>query len=114
VLLVFAAEPLILLLAWVKESYLEFLPAAAVFKPLFLAGLVSVATIPIQTALYAARLPHVETYVELGTVVILIGGSLLLIPRYGSVGAAMAVLAQRTTAGVILVVWGLVKLRRMP
>ena len=114
VLLVFAAEPLILLLAWVKESYLEFLPAAAAFKPLFLAGLVSVATIPIQTALYAARLPHMETYVELGTVVILIGGSLWLIPLYGSVGAALAVLAQRTTAGVILVVWGIARLRRMP
>ncbi len=114
VLLIFAAEPLILLLAWVKESYLAYLPSVATFKLLFLSGLISVATIPIQTALYAAKLPHLETYVELATVVILIGGSLLLIPRYGSVGAALAVLAQRTTASVILVVWGIVSLHRMP
>ncbi len=114
VLLIFAAEPLILLLAWVKESYLAYLPSVPTFKLLFLSGLISVATIPIQTALYAAKLPHLETYVELATVVILIGGSLLLIPRYGSVGAAMAVLAQRTTASVILVSWGIVRLHRIP
>jgi O-antigen/teichoic acid export membrane protein len=111
--LVFAAEPFILILGWIRESYLEYLPSAAAFKLLYISGLVSVATIPIQTALYAAKLPQMETYVELSTVVILIGGSLVLIPRYGPIGAAAALLVQRSVASLVLVVWGVARLKRL-
>jgi len=113
VLLVFAAEPFILLLAWIKESYIAYLPSVGTFKVLYISGLISVATIPIQTALYAAKLPQLETTVELATVAILIGGSVILIPRYGMIGAAFALLAQRSVASVLLLVWGLARLRRL-
>lgn len=112
-LLLFTAEPFILFLAWIKPSYIEYLPSVNTFKVLYVSGLVSIATLPIQIALYAAKLPQMETYVELATVPILIVGSLVLIPRHGTIGAALALLAQRTAASFVLLVWGFVRLKRL-
>ena len=57
-LLVFAARPLLLLLGQLRGSFLDYLPSVEVFAILYLGNLLSVASVPMQTALYAMRLPH--------------------------------------------------------
>ena len=73
----------------------------------------SIATIPIQTALYSMNLPRMEAYTEIFMVVLMVGGGIVLIPRYGCEGAAMTVSAQRALRFVFLLTYGLVKLNRM-
>jgi len=111
-LLIAVAEPLLRLLGQVRPGYLDYLPALDVFAVLYVGTLFSVAAIPIQTALYALRMPQVETRIEVGTAVVLVVGSVALIPGYGVMGAAWAVLAQRVLSFVLLIAYGRARLNR--
>jgi O-antigen/teichoic acid export membrane protein len=112
-LLALAARPFLLGLAYFKASYLEYLPSLNVFTVLYAAALFSVAVIPMQAALYAMRLPQVETYIEFATIFFLIAGSVLIIPRFGADGAALLILIQRMITFVALMLFGFRRLRRL-
>jgi O-antigen/teichoic acid export membrane protein len=110
-LLMFLAKPFLLLLGHFKPSYLDYLGSLEIFMILYAGSLFSVALIPINTALYAMRLPQVETYVGLFTLVILVAGGIVLIPVYGAKGAAIMLFIQRMITFLVLLPYGLVKLR---
>jgi len=111
-LLVFAAKPLLLLLGYFKASYLEYLPSLRIFAILYVGTLFSVAAVPMKTALYSMRKPHVETWIEMASLPLLVVGSILAIPRFGGEGAAIVVLVQRLLTSVALVFCGFIALRR--
>ena len=93
------------------SSYLEYLPSIPVFMILYSGALFSVASIPIRTVLYALEIPQVESYIEIGMVFLLIVGGIILIPRYGCIGAAITVFVQRLLSFVIIISYGLAKLK---
>jgi O-antigen/teichoic acid export membrane protein len=111
-LLMLVTRPALLLLGRFEPRYLEFLPSLGVFYVLYSGALLSLAAIPIQTALYALRRPQIETYIELALAPVLIGGSILLIPRYGALGVATMVLVQRTIAFAVLIGYGWIRISR--
>jgi len=111
-LLVFAARPFLEFLGRINASYLAYLPSLPIFTILYLGALFSVASVPIQTALYAMNLPQVETYVETATIFLLIAGSVILIPMYGGKGAAIVVFAQPAITFSSLFTYGLYRLNR--
>jgi O-antigen/teichoic acid export membrane protein len=110
-LLLFAARPFLLGLGRLDAAYLAYLPSLKIFAILYGGALFTVAAIPMRTALYSMNLPAVETTLDLVTVPLMVGAAVLLIPRYGGVGAALAVLAQRAVSCVALSAIGLAKLR---
>lgn len=110
VLPAFLFKPFLLLLSRVKPTYLAYLPSFDVFVLLYLAGLVSLAIIPIRSALYAMELPRVDSLLEAIGVVLLVSGGLVLIPRYGYVGAAAMALAVRAFVLSGILAYGLTKL----
>jgi O-antigen/teichoic acid export membrane protein len=110
--LVFLAEPFLRLLGMIKESYLDYLPCLPIFTVLYLGNLLAVASIPMQTALYSMRVPHVETWIEVAGLVLLVVGGIMLIPAHGAIGAAYVILGQRLLAFTALVWIGTAHLRR--
>ena len=113
VLLMFLARPFLEVLAYFKSSYREYFDSLGIFMILYVGGLFSVASIPINTALYAMRLPQIQTYVGLFTLVILVAGGIVLIPVYGAKGAAIMLAAQRMITFFVLLPYGLLKLRSL-
>jgi len=111
-LLPLAAKPMLLMLGSFKASYLEYLPSLPIFAILYFGALFTIASIPFQTALYAMKLPQVESYLGVAMLGVAVGGGLLLIPRYGGVGAAVVVLIQRVISFVVLAGYGWWQLRR--
>jgi len=111
-LLGFAAKPFILMLGTIKTSYLEYLPSLGVFAVLYAGALFSVASVPIRTVLYSLERPQVIVRIELITMVILVLGCVIIIPVYGSIGAAVMVFIQRVLGFLMLISWGGVILRR--
>lgn len=112
--LMFLAKPfLIYFLAYFKESYLEYVPALPIFYILYSGALFSIASLPMRTALYAMRLPQIETVMELIMLVILVAGGILLIPIYGSIGAAAVVFIQRFLSFITITIYGIKKLNSM-
>ncbi len=112
-LLMFLAKPMIHLLAYFKNSYLEYLPSLQVFVILYAGSLFSVAAIPMKVFLYALKRPQVETYVETVVSFVMVGGSILLIPRYGYIGAASMVLVARALSLGAILSYGLIKLKNV-
>lgn len=113
-LFLLAARPALLVLGWFHAGYLDYLPSLRVFYLLYSGALLSIVAIPIKTAMYALRVPQIETYIELAMVPVLIAGSVLLIPRYGAEGAAMMVLLQRAVTFTTLMAYGRVRLAHPP
>lgn len=108
----FLMKPFILMLGRIKSGYLQYLPSYEVFVILYVAGLFSMAVLPMRTVLYAVDRPHIETYTEFIAAGIIIIGSITLIPEYGYNGAAMAVLVQRIISFVVIFGYGFSVLRR--
>ncbi len=106
-LLVFLAEPLIQLLGTFLPRFLEYLPSVPVFMILYLGALFSIATLPIQSVLYALGAPRIEANIQLVMVVFLVGGGILLIPGYGYIGAALVVFTQRVAVFILLLIYGI-------
>jgi O-antigen/teichoic acid export membrane protein len=113
ILPVFLFKPFLLLLARFKADYIEFLPSFGVFVILYAAGLLSLAIIPMRSALYALELPRVDSYLEAAGVVLMVVGGIVLIPTYGYIGAAIMALVVRALALVGLLAYGIVKLRQL-
>ncbi len=63
--------------------------------------------------LYALKLPQVETYVETIMSLVMVGGSILLIPRYGYTGAATMVFVARALSFGAIFSYGLIKLKNV-
>lgn len=101
--LVFVARPLLLLLGELRPSFLAYLPALEPFVILYMGSLFAVASIPMQAAIYAMRMPHLETWIELAGAVLLVATAIWLIPSYGAVGGAWAVVIQRAFSFAILI-----------
>lgn len=106
----FLFKPFLMLLGMIKQSYLAYLPSYEAFVILYAAGLLSLAIIPMRSALYAMELPHVDSYLEAAGVVLLVLGGIVLIPRYGYVGAAVMAFVVRAMVLVGLVAYGTAKL----
>lgn len=102
-----AAEPALQLAGRVHPHFLRYLDALPIFYVLYLSSLFTVAAIPIQSALYALDRPQAETGLQVVTSVVLVLGSIALIPRFGGVGAAAMVLVQRLLVFCGLMVVGL-------
>jgi len=113
ILPIFLFKPFLLLLARIKADYIEFLPSFDVFVILYAAGLLSLAIIPMRSALYALELPRVDSYLEAAGVVLLVVGGIVLIPTYGYIGAAIMALVVRALALVGLLAYGIVKLGQL-
>jgi|GEM_PF-3324129 O-antigen/teichoic acid export membrane protein len=111
-LFMFAVKPMLYALAYFRADYLAYLPSLSVFKILYVGTLFSLAALPMTTALYALKLPHIESAIECVMIVILVVSSLLLIPRYGTIGAAMAALIQRVVSFLYVFSYGCIKLRK--
>ncbi len=109
----FLFRPFVTLLGRLHPVYLEYLPSANVFVVLYATGLLSLAMIPLRSALYALERPRVDSYLETAGVVLLIAGSIAVIPRYGYVGAALVALAVRVVVLVGLTAYGVPLLRRL-
>ena len=75
--------------------------------------MLSLAIIPMRSALYALELPRVDSYLEAAGVVLLVVGGIVLIPTYGYIGAAIMALVVRAIALVGLLAYGIVKLRQL-
>jgi len=106
-----AIEPATRLLGRLSPGYLEYLPSVPICALLYVGSLFSVAAVPMQTALYALRRPHVETWAELATLPLFIGGSCWAIPRWGGAGVAAIVLLQRLTTFLVIMSYGVACLR---
>ncbi len=63
--------------------------------------------------LYALKRPQVETYVETVVSVVMVGGSILLIPGYGYTGAASVVFVVRALSFGAIFGYGLIKLKNV-
>ncbi len=111
-LLGFAAKPFIMVLGAIKASYLAYLPSLSVFAILYAGALFSVASVPIRTVLYSLERPQVIVRIEMITIVILVLGCVIIIPVYGSIGAAVMVCIQRVLGFLMLISWGGLILRR--
>jgi len=109
--LMLLAKHLIYGLAFFKSSYIEYLPSLSVFVILYTGALFSLAAIPMKTALYALNLPHVESYLEVVMLFVLITACVMLIPVYGANGAAFAVLFQRILSFLFIMFYGKYKLQ---
>ena len=81
-------------LAWLQPEFVGAAPAAAA---LYLSLLGSVATVPLSSALYALRSPHLETYLELGNLAVLLALGYILVRLLPdpALGAGLALLVQR-------------------
>ncbi|MBN2498628.1 MAG: oligosaccharide flippase family protein [Deltaproteobacteria bacterium] len=101
-LLALLARPLLQLLGWIKASYLDYLPSLSIFYLLLLGGLFSLAAIPLRSVLYALERPEIEARLEALMLVLMLGSSAALIPHYGGVGAALAMLGQRAISCLAL------------
>ncbi len=112
ILPVFLFKPFLTLLGRVKVGYLEFLPSYEVFVILYVSGLLTLVIIPMRSALYALELSRVDSYFESAGAVLLIAGTIVVIPTYGYVGAAVAVLVARALVLCGLLAYGTVQLRR--
>lgn len=112
ILPIFLFKPFLLLLGRVRVGYLEFLPSYEVFVILYASGLLSLAIIPMRSALYALELSRVDSYLEAAGAVLLIAGGIVLIPTYGTIGAAVTALVARALVLCALLAYGTVQLRR--
>lgn len=111
-LLMFLADPLLRLLGAVSASYLAYLPAIPVFMILYSSALFSIAAIPARTVLYALGLPRFEARVEIVSALLVVAGSILVIPVHGIEGAAWVLFGQRLAVWLILLGYTLARLGR--
>jgi O-antigen/teichoic acid export membrane protein len=111
--LMFLVKPLFMVLCHFMESYRAYEPALTVFYILYTGALFSIASFPMRTALYAVKMPHIETVMELFMLVIAIAGGLIMIPLYGFVGAAIVVFIQRSVSFIAITVYGMKILNKM-
>jgi len=107
----FLARPALLLLGRFFPNYLEYLPSLSVFYILYVGGLFSIVSIPMQTVLYALNLPGIEARIEAAMVPLLVIGGLVLIPPFGAAGAAVSILIQRVIFLVAITWIGHARLR---
>jgi len=84
----------------------QFIDAVWVFNILFISILLEILTLPTSTILYSIHRPHVETYIEIAMLIITAAASLVLIPRYGAIGAATSMLIRRASYAVMLLWYG--------
>ena len=105
-------EPFILALAYFFPSYLDFLSAVPICIALYAGALLALACTPMTAALYALKHPHIETCIEMVSVCLLVTGSILLIPGYGYMGAAIMVVVQRAATLMLLIFSGVYVLNK--
>jgi O-antigen/teichoic acid export membrane protein len=104
----FVARPLI---AWLAPDYVA---SAPIFSIIFASVLFSLAMLPSSTVLYSVNRPHVETLVECVALAVTASGAFLLIPKFGGLGAAVAMLVQRALSATITMSYVYVKVYRAP
>jgi O-antigen/teichoic acid export membrane protein len=96
VVLPLAARPLIRLH---KPEYLD---AAPLFAILFVSILFTIAALPARTVLYSIHRPQVETTVQAIALGVTLIFGILLIRAWGALGAAVAMLIQRSLSATML------------
>jgi O-antigen/teichoic acid export membrane protein len=82
----------------------SFLPSVPIFRVLFVGLIFTMLLEPLTVILYATQKPQWITAVNLLVVIIYTTGNLLLIPRYGAMGAAGMTVVARFLSGVIILV----------
>jgi O-antigen/teichoic acid export membrane protein len=83
----------------------RFADSVDAFKILVVATIFDVVITPLPAALVAFVAPRFVSIVNLVGLVIVAGGGLILIPRYGATGAAILILAARVTVGCVTVLF---------
>lgn len=109
----FLVESFIRVLGSVRSSYLEYLPSLEVFTILYIAALISLMALPMRIAYYAIQRPQLDAYLSIAGLIVAAAGALLLIPRYGSAGAATALAAQRVLTAAVFMIQGARTLKRL-
>jgi O-antigen/teichoic acid export membrane protein len=91
-----------------------FVDSSQIFSILFISILFSLAALPSRTVLYSLKRPEIETYVELLALVVVVAIGYLLVRWQGGLGAAVAMLIQRSLSAALIVGWVYRRLDRTP
>lgn len=83
----------------------RFLGAISAFKILFLGYLVALFVNPLSLILYALNKPRILTYGNYIQLVVSLGAYVILIPRFGSIGAALTFLIINIVGAVFSIYW---------
>lgn len=86
--------------------------AALSLQILLLGSLVALPAHPIALVLLAANRPNIVAYVSFTILVLSLGGNLLLIPRYGGLGAACVAGLSKALYGVLLLFFSHISIKK--
>lgn len=105
--LLFASEKI--MTALYPDRYAD---AALSLQILLLGSLVALPAHPIALVLLAANRPNIVAYVSFTILVLSLGGNLLLIPRYGGLGAACVAGLSKTLYGILLLFFSRISIKK--
>ncbi|MFC2173483.1 oligosaccharide flippase family protein [Acidobacteriota bacterium] len=106
--------PVVRLLAQWLSIVAEYQDAVPIMNLIYAGVLFSIIILPVRSVLYAIRRPHVETVVEIVMVALVITLGLILLPRYGIMGAAAVMFIQRLLTCLILLTYAYIKIYKDP
>jgi O-antigen/teichoic acid export membrane protein len=104
----FIAEPIIVLAY--TERYID---SIIYFKILLTGFLFSLVFNPLLLVLYALNKPYIITFICLFLVIANFCGNLLLIPKYGAIGAAFVVALTRVAGGLLILFYTLIEVSKL-